>query len=212
MNFCLKMWISAQFLGSQIFFSVWWKCFRINYGWYPENGCGLRLGQIARDARTSKQFEKKYPVMKSTSVWSDAVLEFSLWLNRALVLCYLSFFSGKWTKKILKRDISIWATTRNTKYLRNPDLSWLDAVSFWPTLRSCDGSILQGQLHPVEASLFIRRRLDRLFLVLTFSTTTSVQRWSFNFLNSMDILEALLRKRMSGRFIALRAILVESLY
>ena len=107
MNFCLKMWISAQFLGSQIFFSVWWKCFRINYGWYPENGCGLRLGQIARDARTSKQFEKKYPVMKSTSVWSDAVLEFFLWLNRALVLCYLSFFWQMNKKNIKERHLHL---------------------------------------------------------------------------------------------------------
>ena len=109
MKLCLKIWISAWkcFLGSQIFFSVWWKCFRINYGWYPENGCGLRLGQIARDARTSKQFEKKYPVMKSTSVWSDAVLEFSLWLNRALVLCYLSFFWQMNKKNFKERHLHL---------------------------------------------------------------------------------------------------------
>ena len=56
-NSCTTSWISNLLLCPSSA-----KNFSFNYGWYPENGCGLRLGQIVRNGATSKQFEKKYPV------------------------------------------------------------------------------------------------------------------------------------------------------
>ena len=103
---------------------------------------------------------------------------------------------------------------QKTKYLWNPDFSWMDAVfSGWPTLRSCDASILQEQL---EAAVLFKET-SRLALPCVWRREQHPFMDWHAFTIQHDLLElsscivVLVWKRMFGRFIALGPIGVESL-
>ena len=110
MKLCLKIWISA------------WKCgYLRNFSDLKSSSLSgenvselitagiLRTDVVSDLDKLPEMPERQSNLRKSIlwSVWSDAVLEFSLWLNRALVLCYLSFFWQMNKKNIKERHLHL---------------------------------------------------------------------------------------------------------
>ena len=123
----------------------------------------LDLDKLSEMLQRQKQFEKKV----SCAVRTDVVLDFSLRL-----MCF-----GFRLIKSPNKDNSIMIE----QFLKPQDCQEIQnicEIQIFPgsmrsqadqALSSCDASILQEQL---QAAVFIRRRLDRLFLMLASSITS----------------------------------------